>query len=183
MGFKLNVDLETSEGPSHEVYVRIESLSYNKVTSEVMFQLTYWVDQDHAKAFNRKHLEEDTNHAVGLIQERILYFPDEDSDGVEILLSHHEVAKAAEQRDIEVPVFEIKTVNQEVPYISFDEDGEELTLYRTVAKQKEVQIGTKIETKNVIDTKLIENIFEFCYTVAKTKLMEFFPEDKIETIK
>jgi hypothetical protein len=40
MGFILNVDLETSEGPSHEVYVRIESLTYNKVANDIAVQLT-----------------------------------------------------------------------------------------------------------------------------------------------
>lgn len=183
MGFKLNVDLETSSGPSHEVYVRIESLTFNKVTSNVSFQLTYWIDQEHAKTFNRKYLDQDTNNAVGLIQERILYFPDQNSDGEEILLSHHYDIPVAREEEVEIPEFEIKTIQKEVPYTSFDEEGEEITLYRTVTKEEEVQTGTKKQLKKVIDTKLIENIFEFCYGVTKTKLMEFFPEDKIETIK
>jgi len=58
MGFVLDVDLETSEGPSHEVYVRIESLSFNKVTSKVQFQLTFWQDRDQAIRFNRTLLSE-----------------------------------------------------------------------------------------------------------------------------
>jgi hypothetical protein len=86
MGFVLNVDLETSEGPSHEVYTRIESLSYNKVTSEVRFQLTYWLDRDHAIRFNRTYLSEERKNAIGLVQERVLYFEDDISDGKEVLL-------------------------------------------------------------------------------------------------
>lgn len=183
MGFKLNVDLETSEGPSHEVYIRIESFSFNKVTSEVMFQLTYWIDQTHAKAFNREFLDQDTKNAVGLIQERILYFPDQTSDGEEILLSHHYIVEAAEEREIEIPVFETKLIQKEVPYTSFDENGEELTLYRTVTSEEQVQTGNEKHIKKVIDPKLIKDIFEFCYRVTKTKLMEYFPEDKIETTK
>ena len=182
MGFKLNVDLETSDGPSHEVYVRIESLVFNKVTSNVMFQLTYWIDQEHAKSFNREYLDEDIKNAVGLIQERVLYFPDQTSDGEEILLSHHYEIPVVREDEVEIPEFEIKTIHKEVPYTSFDEEGEEITLYRTVSREEKVQIGTRKEIKKVIDTKLIENIFDFCYQVTKTKLMEFFPEDKIETI-
>lgn len=183
MGFKLNVDLETSEGPTQELYVRVESFSFNKVTSEVAFQLTYWIDEEHARIFNRKYLEEDINNAEGLVQERILYFPSVDSDGEEILLNHHCSEPVTTEQEVEIPVYEIEKIQKEVPYTSFNEDGDELTLYRTVTEEKKVKKGTKTEVKKVIDTKLIHNIFEFCYGVTKTKLMEFFPEDKIETIK
>lgn len=183
MGFKLNVDLETSSGPSHEVYTRVESLSFNKVTSQVTFQLTYWIDQEHAKNFNREYLDEEIENAEGLIQERILYFPDENSDGEELLLSHHYAVPASRKKEVKVPIFETSSINKEIPYVSFDENGDEITLYKTITSEKQIIVGYKEEEKEVIDTKLIENIFEFCYEVTKTKLMEFFPEDKIETIK
>jgi hypothetical protein len=164
MGFRLNVDLETSSGPSQEVYVRIESLVVNRVTAKARFQVTYWLDQDHAIATNRQYVEEEVRPLVGLIQERVLYYEDEESDGVEILLPHMLEEDMAVEKEVEVPVFEKQTVSKEVPYTSFDENGDEITLYRTVSSEQNVKVGTVVETRNEIDITLAENIFEFGYS-------------------
>ena len=180
MGFKINVDLETSEGPSHEVYVRIESLTYNKVTNEVSLQLTYWLDQSYALAFNRAYLDEEPKNAIGLIQERLLYFEDNDSEGKEILLPHFFKASVSTTKEIEVPIFEEKEVKKEVPYTSFDEEGDEITLYRTVSVKDKVKVGTKVEVKEVVDTSLLDNMFGFVYNKVKEELIKWFPEKTIE---
>lgn len=180
MGFKINVDLETSDGPSHEVYVRIESLTYNKVTNEVSLQLTYWLDQSYALAFNRAYLDEEPKNAIGLIQERLLYFEDNDSEGKEILLPHFLKASVSTTKEIEVPIFEEKEVKKEVPYTSFDEEGDEITLYRTVSVKDKVKVGTKVEVKEVVDTSLLDNMFGFVYSKVKEELVKWFPEKTIE---
>jgi hypothetical protein len=182
MGFKLNVDLETSSGPSQEVYVRIESLVVNRVTAKARFQLTYWLDQDHAIKTNRQYVEEEVRPLVGLIQERILYYENEESDGVEILLPHMIEEDMATETEVEVPVFEEKEIAKEVPYTSFDENGDEITLYRTVTSKQNVKVGTNIESRKVIDIKLAENIFEFGYSRIRKMLETKFPSDKIEII-
>ena len=43
MGFIINADLETSQGPTQELYIRVEGFSFNKVTAELGFQITYWI--------------------------------------------------------------------------------------------------------------------------------------------
>ena len=182
MGFKLNVDLETSSGPSHEVYVRIESLVINRVTAKARFQLTYWIDKDHATAFNREYVEEEQKNMVGLVQERILYFEDETSEGVEVLVPHMIEVDIAEEKKIEVPVYETKTRSKEVPYTSFNSNGEEVTLFRTVTFEENVKVGSKIDKRNVINISLVENIYKFGYRQVYNKLKEFFPENKIETV-
>lgn len=183
MGFVLNVDLETSQGPSHEVYVRIESLSFNKVTSMVQFQITYWIDQEHAIRFNRTTLEEPKRNAVGLVQERVLYFENDDSEGVEILFPHHLKVPLVTKKETEIPEYGIKSIEKEVPYISFDENGDEITKYRKVMKEERVQIGVKKEVLEVIDTSLLGNIMEFCYDKIKEMLIKHIPEDSIMTVK
>ena len=183
MGFVLDVDLETSEGPSHEVYVRIESLSFNKVTSKVQFQLTYWQDRDQAIRFNRTLLSEPKKNAIGLIQERVLYFSDDLSDGKEILLPHHLVTYLTSKREIEVPVYEVQTVEKEVPFVSFDENGDEVIKHRTITKEEKVQVGTEKQYEDVIDGTLAGDLYGFCYKHIKATLSEWFPIDKIITIK
>lgn len=179
MGFILDVDLETSEGPSHEVYVRVESLTFNKVTSMVQFQITYWQDQKHAIKFNRTTLDEEVRSATGLIQERVLYFEDTDSDGVEILFPHHMKIPMTSRSEVEVPKYETQTVEREVPYVSFDENGDEITKYRTVVREEKVKVGVETTVKETINTALLSDIMGFIYGKIKEKLSEFIPVDKI----
>lgn len=181
MGFILDVDLETSEGPSHEVYVRVESLTFNKVTMEVGFQLTYWESKEYAEKFNRISTDEQPNNCVGLIQERVLYFEDDESDGKEVLFPHHLRTKVVKVEQVEIPVFETKIIEEEVPYVSFDQDGEEVTKYRTVVTEEEVQVGVEIKEKELFDYSALSNIFEFAYNHTKKILGELIPEDKILT--
>ena len=181
MGFKLNVDLETSSGPSQEVYVRIESLTYNKVTSEIMLQLTYWSSRKEALRFNRTYLEEEARNAIGLISERVIYFNGEIED--EILLPHFLKGSIATRQEVEVPIYETQLTDKEIPYVSFDDNGDEITLYRTVQTKEDVQVGTKIETKQVIDQSVLNDTFGFAYSLVKKELTKWFPKDNIETIK
>lgn len=179
MGFILDVDLETSEGPSHEVYVRVESLTFNKVTMEVGFQLTYWESKEYAEKFNRFTTDQPPNNAVGLIQERVIYFKDDESDGEEVLFPHHIKTQIIKVDVTEIPIIETKEVKVEVPYVSFDENGEEITKYRTIVKEEEVQVGVENIEKEIFDYSALNNIFEFAYNHAKKVLGKLIPEDKI----
>lgn len=180
MGFIVNVDLETSEGPSHEVYVRIESLTYNKVANDIAVQLTYWFDQSYALKFNREYLDEEPKNATGLVQERLLYFDNTDSEGIEVLVPHFFKTSVSTQKEVELPIFEEREVKKEVPYISFDEEGEAITLYKTVSIKEKVEIGTKIEVREVVDTSLLDNTFGFVYSRVKEELTKWFPNKTIE---
>lgn len=183
MGFILDVDLETSEGPSHEVYVRVESFTFNKVTSMVQFQITYWQDRNHAIRFNRITLDEPSRNANGLIQERVLYFENESSDGVEVLFPHHMKVPLVTRTEVESPKIELREVEKEVPYVSFDENGDEITKYRKVIKEERVVVGTQVEVKERIDHSLLGSLMEFIYGKIKEKLSEFIPAEKIIIVK
>jgi len=80
-------------------------------------------------------------------------------------------------------ILEEQEVSKEVPYVSFDEDGEEITLYRTVVSKELVKVGETEVYKKVVDYGVIDNLQTFCYNHLVEKLSEVFPEDKIEIIK
>lgn len=183
MGFILDVDLETSEGPSHEVYVRIESFTFNKVTSMIQFQITYWQDRDHAIRFNRTYMSEQKKSAIGLIQERVIYFSDENSEGEEYMLPHHMKVPVVRSEKVEVPIIEEVEVEKEVPYVSFDENGDEITKYRKVIKLEQKQTGSEEKAQEVIDITLLKDTFGFCYDKIKEELSNFFPAEKIVTVR
>lgn len=179
MGYILDVDLETSMGPSHEVYARIESLIFNKVKSEVQLQITYWVNKNYARRCERTTIDEPIKGHTGLVQERVLYYQDSSSEGDEILLPHHMKIPLVSNRVVEEPKYEVRDVEIEVPYISFDENGDEVTKYRTIVKQETVKVGTTEQEKEVIDNSLLKDIFGFGYSKIKEKLSEYFPVESI----
>ena len=180
MGYILNVDLETTNGPSQEVYVRIESFTVNRVTSKARFQLTYWIDKDHATRFNKTYVEEEDRPMVGLIRDKVIYYENDESNGVEITIPNLIQVDLAKEEEVDIPIIEEKEITKEVPYTSFDENGEEIKLYRTVTSIEKVETGSKKEKRNKIDAKLGENIFKFGYEKIKIELGELFPIDKIE---
>lgn len=180
MGFILNVDLETSAGPTQEAYIRIDNYRFNKVTSEVTVTTTCWLTPEKAHSFNRKSIDDPLRNAVGLIGSKVLYYPDEDSDGVEIDIPNIFKGYIVEESEVSTPVYENKVVTREVPYISFNEMGEEITLKRTITETQKVEVRKNVEIKKVINPELLSNLYDFSYKLVKDKLMEYFPKEKIE---
>ena len=179
MGYILNVDLETSMGPSHEVYARIESLVFNKVKSEIQLQITYWLNKNYPRRCERLTIDEPIKGQIGLVQERVLYYQTSDSEGEEILLPHHLKLPMVSSRMIDEPKFEIQDVEIEVPYIGFDENGDEIIKHRKIIKQETVNVGTTEIEKEVIDNSILKDVFGFGYTKIKERLSQHFPVECI----
>ena len=160
MGFIINADLETNQGPTQELYVRVEGFSFNKVTAQLGFQVTYWIDRQHAIKHNRVYLEEEIKPMIGLVQNKILYFEKSGGDGEEIMLTQYIKTKVAEEREVDIPVY----VEEEI-------------------KDKTVQKCINKELKTVINLKAFGNLYEYCYKKLYDYLITILPEDTIETVR
>ena len=182
MGFKLNIDLETGSGPTQEAYVRIDNYRFNKVTSEIILTTTTWLNIEKAHAFNRTYLEESLKNAEGLVSADVLYYPTPDSEGEEVSIPIVYKAPVAIREEVEFPIYEEQETIEEVPYVSFDENGDEITKYKDEIAVKKVLVDSHKEIREVIKPELLTNLYEFAYEVIKNKLAELFPEDKIEKI-
>ena len=73
-------------------------------------------------------------------------------------------------------------VEVEVPFVSFDADGEEILKYRTVVKPKKVQVGSFKETRSVIDLKAFDDVYGYVYDRLKQYLTTFFSEELIQKV-
>ncbi len=180
MGLRINVDLETSGGPTQDLYVRIDTLNLNKVASKIKYVVSYWIDKDHALRFNRTYLEQPRPGANGILAREVVYYENEDADGKELTLPIAFETFPVSKQVITLPVFEMRQTVVEVPYVSFDENGDEVTKYRKVEEDKRVEVGTKEEERHIIDNEMLFNIQETCYNDLKIKLTEFFPDNSIE---
>jgi len=182
MGFRLNVDLETGSGPTQEAYIRIDNYRFNKVTSEIVLTTTTWLNKDKAHSFNRTYLDESLKNAEGLVASNVLYYDTPESEGVEVEIPILFKASLADKKIIDIPILEKREVIEQIPYVSFDSNGDEITKFRDELVTKEVQTGSYTEEKEVINIEVLSNLYEFSYNVIKNKLAELFPIDKIEKI-
>ncbi len=182
MGFIINADFETNLGPTQELYVRVEGFTFNKVTAQLSFQITYWIDQASAIRHNRVFLDEEVKGMKGLVQDGVIYFDSPESSGKEIKLSQFERVIISKEDEIESPEYETQMVEVEVPFISFDEDGDEIMKTRIVTKPKEVQVGTILETRSVIDLEAFDDIYGYVYRRLKQYLSTFFNEELIQKV-
>ena len=182
MGFIINADLETSQGSTHHLYGRIESLNFNRVTMEIQIQLSYWESIHYAINSNIKHPGEKRKSNLGLVQERVIYYENNTSEGVEIMLPHYLTVPLSNLKEVEVPIYEIEVVETQVPYVSFDENGEEITKTRILNKEVKNQIGTELQSQDVIDYNILSNLFEFSYKSTIKYIGTLLPAEKIESV-
>jgi len=46
MGLQLNVDLETNQGPSQQVYIRVEQVTIQKYNGRMIISTSGWLDEN-----------------------------------------------------------------------------------------------------------------------------------------
>lgn len=178
MGIVINADLETNAGPTNELYVRIENWKVNLSVAQIRFTTTAWLNKTYGEKFLRRYYDDPLRNSIGIVGTKVIYYP-EDGEHKELdLVNLYEMPMYTEQV-IEEPVYEIQEVSKELPYVSFDENGDEITLYRTVKQQEEVQVGKNEVTKKVIDYTLVNRLEEVSYEYLKEQLINFFPEESI----
>tara|TARA_Y100000287_G_scaffold173033_1_gene160750 strand:+ start:474 stop:1025 length:552 start_codon:yes stop_codon:yes gene_type:complete len=182
MGLRLHVDLETNRGPTNKLYVRIDSWKVNMTIGEIKFTTTSWLDKSYGDKFLRKYATDALQPAVGLVGGKVIYYKNKSSEGEEIVIDNLYVTNMFVEKEIEIDVIEKQTTNKEVPYVSFDENGDEVTLYRTVEVTEDVKTGTETEIKNVVDYTAVDRLREFSYDYLAEELAKVFPKSKIEKL-
>lgn len=179
MGLVMKIDLETSAGPTKEGYCRIDTYRIDKVTSRLRFAVTYWMSEKDAAEFNRTYLDEDLKQARSLFSSKVVYYPDQLSDGDEVDLPTFFDVNMAEAIVVDEPILEEQEVEREVPYISFDDNGDEITKTRIVKKKEQVEVGRKTVKRERIDNGIIGDLPTYCYYHIEKELRKIFPKGEI----
>ena len=183
MGLRINADLETSAGPSQEVYLRVESFRWSKVTNTLDFAISCWLNQESAAKFSRTYADDKLSHAKGLLTPKVVYYSDDDAEGVEVEIKNFYNVSPTTSVIIEEPIFEEKEISKEIPYVSFDENGDEITLYRTKIEVEKVQVGVNKVEKEALDFNVSSDTIGYCYNVLLKELEKVFSKDNIEILK
>ena len=182
MGLRLNVDLESHLGPTQEAYVEIDSIKLSRPNGRLRFSTTLWIDEKASKQFYRNTSEEAQNGSSGLLANNLLYFEDENSDGTEISFPIHFNVPFTRAESKKVKVYEDKVVEEKVPYVSFDKDGNEVTKYRVTSKTEKVEVGEEEVVTNNFDYSVFKNPTDFIHEVLVKEYSKVIPKDKIKIV-
>ena len=178
MGLLIKGDFETNFGKISELYLRVESLYFNRPSGKINFSITHWLDKKSADDFAKVYTDDDIKQNQNNIDEKILIFK-KGKPATEFLFKHSYDVFLASEKEIEVPIYGMTVEKIEIPYVSFDENGEEIQKVRIEEQEKKTQIGTEKVTKQVIDLYLLENVLQFCYNTIKQDLVSTFGEENI----
>jgi len=179
MGIVINAEIETNQGPTDSLYFRIDSWKINKTVGDITFTTTSWLNQEYGDKFLRNYYDEPLRAAIGLVSSRLIVYKDTDPSGEELNIDNLYKVPMYEELEVEEPIFTTEETSREVPYTSFDENGDEITLYKTVTQKQKVQSGTNKVIKKVMNYSLVNNLEEFCYAHLEKELKKYFPEGSI----
>lgn len=171
MGLLIKGDFETEKGQSSQIYCCLESFCYDKRNNTVKATITYW-----NSAFG-------TRDGSNNIVPTIIAYTQASKKGEEVNLPNRFIFDLDEEVETIEPIFEIKEVIEEVPYVSFDENGDEITKYRQILTEKKIKVGEENKKKKVKNIDLIkEDVFKTIYNRLKEELEKFNLFDEINNI-
>jgi len=182
MGIVIEAEIETNQGPTNKLFFRIDSFKVNRTVGDITFTTTSWLNKVHGDNFVRYFYDDALRSAIGLISSRIVYYKSAKSKGKEINIDNLYKVPMYNEVEVEEPIFSSKSITKEAPYVSFDENGDEVTLYKTITHQEQVQSGTKKVTKKLMDYSVINRLEEFCYEHLAKELEKYFPKKNIKKV-
>lgn len=171
MGLQLNVDLETNQGPSQQVYIRVEQVTIRKYDGKMIISTTGWLD-------------ENTNQYPGPISDQVIYYKGKSKEGQEVSIPNLFTVDLVREEEVIKPITERKIKMVKQPYISFDENGDEITLEKELPVEVEEVIGEEKIIEKKVDFSILkdEYIFDLAYKKVAEELQGIFPKKAIKIV-
>lgn len=183
MGILLKTEIETNVGIVKNAYITIPSYTVRKNTGEISFSVAYYTSEKYSRMGVAEYVEDIANLTqlpidATFAPHQILCL--ENKEWVEVSLPQH--LKVNFSKPIKVPIFETKEVIKEVqtPYVSFNKEGNEIELLRTIKNKTTEKIKIGEVVKNKIDWSLIDHPLSFAYKHLAEELKNIIPNLQIE---
>ena len=152
MGLRINVDLDTNRGQTSEAYMVLETVRFNRANTRVEFTTSLWINKAAAYDFQKKFVGDSLGSSEGMLQREVVYYKNtKDTKGTEITLENYFMADIAREEEVITPIFEEQEVIKKTPFITFDEEGEEVVKEKEIIKLEKVKVGEKKEVKKVLN--------------------------------
>ena len=170
MGLLFNLDTDTVKGPSESLYCRIDQITIQKDANRIIVSLIYFKDIEQTSR-------------IDCISYEVIVYESGDLVGKEIRLPSVLKLDLSEKVTIKEPIYKQELVKEKVPYVSFDDLGEEITKYQEVEVKRNIKIGEEEKEATVSTyTAIQKDIFGFCYNKIKEELLKSFPYLEIKEV-
>lgn len=168
MGLSFNLDTDTVKGPTKSIYCRINQITIQKDTDRVIVSLCY---------FNNSK----KTSLIDVVSYEVIAYEDGDTEGKEITLPSVLKLDLKEKVVIKEPIYKQELVKEQVPYVSFDDLGEEITKYREVEVEKNIKVGEEDKETTISAYDAIQkDIFQYCYGKVQEEILKSFPNLEIK---
>ena len=170
MGLLFNLDTDTVKGPTTSLYCRIDQITIQKEVNRIIISLSYFNDVEKTSR-------------IDSISYEVLVYEDSDSEGKDIRLPSTLKLDLGEKVVIKEPIYKQELVQEKVPYVSFDSQGDEITKYREIEVEKNIKIGEEENEVLIPSFNAIQkDLFQFCYGKIKEELLKTFPYLEIKEV-
>lgn len=170
MGLLFNLDTDTVKGPSESIYCRIDQITIQKDANRIIVSLIYFKDIDQSSR-------------IDCISYEVIVYENDDTEGREIRLPSVLKLDLSEKVTIKEPIYKQELVKEKVPYVSFNDLGDEITKYREVEVEKNIKVGEEEKEVSIpAYTAIQKDIFGFCYGKIKENLLKTFPYLEIKEV-
>lgn len=178
MGLNIKGDFDTSYGSATNIYATIGSFHFKKYTGIVFFNYTYWINKNYADKYYIKYEGQDTiPEPTGKLSERIVYYPEYNDNTIDYILPHGLEFFLGEEQEVEIPKVEKVEKKEQVPFITFDKEGNEIIKYREeITVTEKITEDSTFEIRNVLNLSKLNGIYSFGYDRLKEHLIGIFPE-------
>lgn len=170
MGLIIKNELDTSIGTITDLYAVVTQYRVHRRSGQIRANVEYFTSKQNYQLTLLKYIgETQPNNPIDgsqlLVEDVVCY--DKKDKPTEVKLPIHLDYNFSIEKEVEIPIFEIQRTEEEVPYISFDKDGNEIKKLRNTIRHNQVQVGVDKKIENVIDWGLVENPLKFIYTRLK----------------
>ena len=173
MGLIIKNEIDTHIGAITNLYAVITQYRVHRRSGQIRANVEYFTSKETYQSTLRKYVDEiNPNNPIDgsqlLVEDVVCY--DKKDKPTEVKLPVHLDYNFSIEKEVEIPIFEIQKTEEEVPYVSFDKDGNEIKKTRNTIRHNQVQVRVDKKIESVIDWGLVENPLKYIYTRLKEDL-------------
>ena len=179
MGFIVTGSITENGGLNRQVdsfYVRLENYTVHKTTGDLVVNSTHYICKESSSAhpiYKEDYLGID---ASGMLLNQ--FFHEDESYNY----GHPFEFPLTESVQVEQTSYSSSFADQVVEYIDFDDDGVEISAYRTESIET-ITTGSEMVTKSKIDINIITgSMFKYAYDVTKNHYKTIFGASNVKDL-
>tara|TARA_B100000212_G_scaffold63224_1_gene43280 strand:+ start:753 stop:1301 length:549 start_codon:yes stop_codon:yes gene_type:complete len=179
MGIIIKADLDTNNGSTNKAYASIRTFTVNRERYHISYNVQYFLNKNSVQ--KPTYIGEDIDY--GSISPffspyNIIFYKGK-GKFEELNLIQNKKLILGKSKTISIPIYEELEKIKEVPFITFDQDGNEVEIVRHQKVKVKEKVGSEKVKKEIIDESLIENPLKACYEDLEKELIKVFGKKNI----